>query len=78
VSITDFVDTSRPHNTKDHIRLGEMNRFWKAALGGGRHFFEFLLGDSHVARGMFRDPRIVLGLMAVWTLLLIAWALFER
>jgi hypothetical protein len=27
---------------------------------------------------MFRDPRIVLGLMAVWTLLLIAWALFER
>ena len=23
VSITDFVDTSRPHNTKDHIRLGE-------------------------------------------------------
>jgi hypothetical protein len=27
---------------------------------------------------MFRDPRIVVGLMAVWTLLLIAWALFER
>jgi hypothetical protein len=27
---------------------------------------------------MFRDPRIVLGLMAVWTLLLIVWALFER
>jgi hypothetical protein len=26
----------RPHNTKDDIRLGEMNRFWKAALGGGR------------------------------------------
>jgi hypothetical protein len=42
------------------------------------YFFEFLLGDSHAVRGMFRDPRIVLGLMAVWTLLLIAWALFER
>ena len=28
--------------------------------------------------GCFGDPRIVLGLMAVWTLLLIAWALFER
>jgi hypothetical protein len=27
---------------------------------------------------MFRDPRIVLDVMAVWTLLLIAWALFER
>jgi len=27
---------------------------------------------------MFRDPRIVFGLMAVWTLLLIVWALFER
>ena len=29
-------------------------------------------------RAMLRDPRIVLGLMAVWTLLLIAWALFEQ
>jgi hypothetical protein len=29
-------------------------------------------------RGMFRDPKIVVGLMAFWTLLLIAWALFER
>jgi hypothetical protein len=37
------------------------------------YFFEFLLGGSHVARRMFRDPRIVVGLMAVWTLLLIAW-----
>jgi hypothetical protein len=34
--ITDFVDTSRPHNAKDHIRLGEMKRFWKAAFGGGK------------------------------------------
>ena len=36
VSITNFVDTSRPHNTKDQIELGEMNQFWKAAFGGGR------------------------------------------
>jgi FkbM family methyltransferase len=34
--ITDFVDTSRPHSAKDHIRLGEMKRFRKAALTGGR------------------------------------------
>jgi hypothetical protein len=26
---------------------------------------------------MFRDPKIVLGLMAFWTFVLIAWALFE-
>jgi len=37
VPITDFVDTSRPHNAKDHSRLGEMKRFRKAALTGGRH-----------------------------------------
>ncbi len=36
VPITDFVDTSRPHNANDQIRLGEMKRFWKAVLGGGR------------------------------------------
>ena len=36
VPITDFVDTSRPHNPDDRIRLGEMKRFGKAALGGGR------------------------------------------
>ena len=36
VPITDFVDTSRPHNANDHIRLGEMKRLWKAVLGGGR------------------------------------------
>jgi len=41
-------------------------------------FFEVLLRGSHVASGMFRDPKIVVGLMAFWTLLLIAWALFER
>jgi hypothetical protein len=29
------VDTSRPHNANDHIRLGEMKRFGKAVLGGG-------------------------------------------
>src|ERR1039458_6370399 len=34
--ITDFVDTSRSHSAKDHIRLGEMKRFRKAALTGGR------------------------------------------
>jgi hypothetical protein len=33
--INDFVDTSHPHNANDHIRLGEMKRFRKAALGGG-------------------------------------------
>ena len=26
---------ARPHSAKDHIRLGEMKRFRKAALGGG-------------------------------------------
>jgi hypothetical protein len=26
---------------------------------------------------MFRDPKNVLGLMAFWTFVLIAWALFE-
>ena len=36
VPITDFVDTSRPRNANDHIRLGEMKRFGKAVLGGGR------------------------------------------
>src|SRR5213078_885748 len=35
VPITDFVDTSCPHNTKNHITFGEMKRFRKAALGGG-------------------------------------------
>ena len=30
-----------------------------------------------VVRAMFRDPKIVLGLMAFWTFVLIAWALFE-
>jgi hypothetical protein len=32
--ITDFVDTSCPHNTTNRVRLGEMNRCRKAALGG--------------------------------------------
>jgi hypothetical protein len=32
------VDTFRPHNANDYIRLGEMKRFWKAVLGGGRRF----------------------------------------
>src|ERR1700674_2660963 len=36
VPITDFVDTSCPHNVNDHIRFGEMKRFGKAVLGGGR------------------------------------------
>jgi hypothetical protein len=35
VPINDFVDTSRPHNANDHIRLGEMQRFGKAVLSGG-------------------------------------------
>src|SRR6202162_4627268 len=35
--ITDFVDTSRPHNTTNRIRLCEMKRCWKAVLGGGIH-----------------------------------------
>src|SRR5947208_15643320 len=39
VPITDFVDTSCPHNTKNHITLGEMKRFRKAALGGGKPLF---------------------------------------
>jgi hypothetical protein len=52
--------------------------FMENLFSESAYFFEFLLGGSHVARGMFRDPRIVVGLMAVWTLLLIAWALFER
>jgi hypothetical protein len=43
--ITDFVDTSRPHNAKDHIRLGEMKRFRKAALGGGILSFETFRDD---------------------------------
>ena len=30
-----------------------------------------------VVRAMFRDRKIVLGLMAFWTFVLIAWALFE-
>jgi hypothetical protein len=34
--ITGFVDTSRPHSAKDHIILGEIKRFRKAALTGGR------------------------------------------
>jgi hypothetical protein len=34
VPITDFVDTSRPHNVKG-ITLDELNRFRKAALGEG-------------------------------------------
>jgi hypothetical protein len=33
--MTGFVDTSHPHTAKDHIRLGEMKQFRKAALGGG-------------------------------------------
>src|ERR1017187_4028015 len=36
--ITDFVDTSPPHNANDHIRLGEMERFRKAVLGEGIRF----------------------------------------
>jgi hypothetical protein len=32
---SNFVDTSRPHSAKDHITVGEMTRFRKAALGGG-------------------------------------------
>jgi hypothetical protein len=52
--------------------------FMENLFSQSAYFFEFVLGGSHVARGMFRDPRIVVGLMAVWTLLLIAWALFER
>jgi hypothetical protein len=36
--ITGFVDTSRPHSAKDHIILGEIKRFRKAALTGGRPF----------------------------------------
>jgi hypothetical protein len=36
--ITDFVDTSRPHNTTNRIRLCEMKRCWKAVLGGGIHY----------------------------------------
>ncbi|MGB7102236.1 MAG: ABC transporter substrate-binding protein [Xanthobacteraceae bacterium] len=36
VPIASFVDTSRPHNANDHIRLGEMKRFWKVVFGEGR------------------------------------------
>ena len=36
VPITDFVDTSRPHNANDNIKLGEMKLFGKAVLRGGR------------------------------------------
>ena len=38
VPITDFVDTSRPHNANDQIRLHEMKLFGKAVRGGGRPF----------------------------------------
>ena len=38
----------------------------------------FCSGDSHVARGMLRDPELVLGLIAVWSYYLITWALFEN
>jgi len=33
------VDTSRPHNANDHIRLNKTKRFWKAVLGGGRRSY---------------------------------------
>jgi hypothetical protein len=52
--------------------------FMENLFSQSAYFFEFLLRGSHVASGMFRDPKIVVGLMAFWTLLLIAWALFER
>ena len=35
--ITDFVDTSRPHSAKDHIKLGETKQFRKVALTGGSY-----------------------------------------
>ncbi len=36
VTIADVVDTSRPHNANDHIRLSEMKLFGKTVLGRGR------------------------------------------
>jgi hypothetical protein len=47
--------------------------FMENLFSQSAYFFEFLLRGSHVASGMFRDPKIVVGLMAFWTLLLIAW-----
>jgi hypothetical protein len=35
LKIDSRFNTSCPHNTKNHITLGEMKRFRKAALGGG-------------------------------------------
>ncbi len=34
--IIGFVDTSSPHNAKNHIRLAEMKTLWKAVRGGGK------------------------------------------
>ena len=43
----DLVDPSRPHNTKDRVRPGEM-RFRKAAFGGG---LKHRLGPEIAAAG---------------------------
>jgi hypothetical protein len=40
--------------------------FMENLFSQSAYFFEFLLGGSHVARGMFRDPKIVLGLMGFY------------
>ena len=36
VPITALVDTSSPHNAKNHIKLAEMKSFRKAVVGGGK------------------------------------------
>jgi hypothetical protein len=48
------VDTSRPHNAKDHIRIAKIKRFGKAALGGGKPFIKKSVRKCKKSFGILR------------------------
>jgi hypothetical protein len=55
--ITDFVDTSHPHITKNQIREGDIGQFDKTVAAGGRR----PLQDADlmiVARGADKEDRV--------------------
>jgi hypothetical protein len=59
VSITAFVDTSRPYFANDHVRLGAKNPLRKAALGGGILFNALLLQvKQHLVLAIAMDAEV--------------------